>query len=243
MKKSGFWLLIAVLLAIVVSQGCSEPPSPPAEAGPATQASIEPSPEQQPEESPSSVSYTIVDETVYDKPIKTQIEQNFLASGAPSATQLEAELLRRYRAALARSGFSYHNPATNIYIYIYGSEEQARAHQGLWIGMIAKGPSDSGDPKPTIDPGRLAALSSAPKERFGLSEEERRAAFQAVVAAEHKGTNEAMAQVPDTAIMKQIQRERELQAKYKRAVARKYGVTDSQLTEIGIEGVEKGWPG
>jgi len=109
--------------------------------------------------------------------------------------------------------------------------------------MIAKGPLDESEPKPVIDAGRLSALSTMPEERFGLSEDKRKAAFQAIVAAEHKGTNEAMEQVPDTEIMKQIERERELQAKYKRAVARKYDITENQLTEIGIEGVKKGWPG
>lgn len=247
MKKSGLWLLITVSLMSVVGQGCSEPQSPPStKAGPDTQSPSEVaqlSPEQQTEESPSNVLYTVVDETVYDKPIKTQIEQHLLASGIPTPNQLEAELLRRYQAALARSGFSYHNPATNIYIYIYGSEEQARARQGLWIGMIAKSPLDKSDQKPVIDDGRLSALSTMPEERFGLSEDERKGAFQAIVAAEHRATNEAMEQVSDTEIMKQIERERELQAKYKGAVAHKYGITDSQLTEIGIEGVKKGWPG
>lgn len=245
MKKSGRWLLITVSL-MSVGQGCSEPPSPPsAKSGSAIQSSSEAplSQEQQSEESPSGVSYAVQEETVYDKPIKTQIEQHLVVSGIPTPAQLEAELLRRYQAALARSGFSYHNPATNIYIYVYGSEEQARVRQGLWIGMISKGPLDKGDPKPVIDDGRLSALSSSPRNRFGLSEDERKAVFQAIGAAERRGTDEAMAQVPDTEIMKQIKLERELKAKYKHDVAREYGITYSQLTEIGLEGVEKGWPG
>jgi hypothetical protein len=243
MKKIGHWLLIAIVLVSAVGQGCSEPLTSKSE--PATQPSTPVthlSPEQR-EESPSNVSYTVVDEEIYDKPIKTQIEQHILVSGIPTAAQLDAELLRRYQAAFERTGFIYHNPATNIYIYIYGSEEQARARQGLWIGMISKGPLDQGEPRPVINSDRLSALSSVPKERFGLSENERKAAYQEIAAAERRGTTEAMAQVPDSAIMKQIERERELQAKYKRAVARKYGVTDSQLMEIGLEGVKKGWPG
>lgn len=243
MKTTKLWLLISISLASGVGQGCSEPST--SKSAPATQSSsaaAQPSPEQ-PDESAGNVSYTVVDEKIYDKPIKTQIEQHILVYGIPSAAQLEAELLRRYRAALERDGFTYHNPATNIYIYIYGSEEQARARQGLWIGMISKGPLDQSDPQPMINSERLTALSSAPEERFGLSEKERKAAYQEIAAAERRGTTEAMAQVPDSAIMKQIERERELQAKYKHAVAHKYGVTDKQLMEIGLEGVKKGWPG
>lgn len=247
MNRSDLWLLIIVSIMSVVGQACSQPQSEtsakeePKVQSPSDVAQL--SSEQQLGGPPSNVSYTVVDETVYDKPIKTQIEQHLLASGVPTSTQLEAELLRRYRAARERRGFRYHNPPTNIYIYIYGSKEQARARQGLWIGMIARGPLDRSDPKPVIDGGRLSALSTVPEERFGLSEDERRAAFKATVAAEDRATNEAMEQVPDTEIMKQIERERELQTKYKREIARKYGITDSQLTEIAIEGVKKGWPG
>lgn len=241
MKRSGLWLLIAVALIGVVGQGCAEPP-PPANAGPTTLPPTKTS-RVLPAESSSSVLYTLFDETVYDQPIKTQIEQHFVVSGIPTAAQLEAELLLRYQATLERSGFHYHNPATNIYIYIYGTEEQARAHQGLWVGMIAKGPLDKGAPTPAIDEVRLAALSSTPEERFGLSEDERKAVFQAIAAAEQRGRNEAMEQVPNTAVMEQIKRERQLQAKYKGAVASQYGVTDSQLTGIMIEGIKKGWPG
>ena len=108
---------------------------------------------------PGNVSYTIVDENIYDKPIKTQIEQHIVVSGIPTKAELKAEILKRYRAALARRGFRYYNPATNIYIYVYGTEQQARAGLGLWIGMIAKGFSDKGEPSVLINEARLAGLS------------------------------------------------------------------------------------
>ena len=68
--------------------------------------------------------------------------------------------------------------------------------------MIGKGYSDSGPPQPMISEDRLSALSAQSEERFGLSENRRRAAFRAVVAAEDRGTNDAMAQVPDSEVMK-----------------------------------------
>ena len=85
-----------------------------------------------------AVTFKLISERIQDIPIKTQIEQHIVASAIPTKEQIEAEILKRYRAARSRSGFRYHNPPTNIYIYVYGTEEQARAERGLWVGMIAK---------------------------------------------------------------------------------------------------------
>lgn len=187
------------------------------------------------------VSYTLIDEQIYDKPIKTQIGQHIVVSGIPSKADLKAEISKRYRAALARRGFRYHNPATNIYIYVYGTEEQARAGQGLWIGMLAKSYSDKGVPEVMVNDERLAALSATPEKRFGLSEAQRKQVFREVADAEDRATREAMARVPDSQIMKQIELERELTEKYKAEVARKYGLTKDHLLKISVEGVRNGW--
>jgi hypothetical protein len=189
-----------------------------------------------------NVSYTVVDENIYDKPIKTQIEQHIVVSGIPTKMELEAEILKRYRAALARRGFRYHNPATNIYIYVYGSEEQARAGQGLWVGMLAKSYSDKGTPEVLVNEERLAALSATPEERFGLSEGKRKQVFRELAAAEDRATREAEARVPHTEVMKQIELNNELTEKYKGEVARKHGLTPDQLVDIAVEGIKKGWP-
>lgn len=190
----------------------------------------------------AGVTYTVVDDKIYDKPIKTQIEQHIVVSGVPTKAELKAEILKRYRAATARRGFRYYNPATNIYIYVYGTEQQARAGQGLWIGMIAKGFSDKGEPRVLINEERLAALSQAPEKRFGLSEQRRKQVFREIAAAEDRATRGARARVPDSQIMKQIDLERELGKKYKAKVAQQYGLTNDQLLKITLEGVTKGWP-
>lgn len=189
-----------------------------------------------------NVSYSIVDENIYDKPIKTQIEQHIIVSDVPTKFQLKAEILQRYRAALARRGFRYHNPATNIYIYVYGTEQQARAGQGLWIGMSAKGFSDKGEPNVLINEPRLAGLSQTPEERFGLSEQRRKQVFREIAAAEDRATRDARARVPDSQIMKQIDLERELGKKYKAKVVQQYGLTNDQFLKVTVEGVKKGWP-
>ncbi|MCC6798197.1 MAG: thermonuclease family protein [Candidatus Hydrogenedentes bacterium] len=79
------------------------------------------------------------------------------------------------------------------------------------------------------------------KKQSQLSEASRRAVFHAIVAAEDRAMKEAMASVPNSEIMKQIELERALQTKYKQAVAREYGVTDEQMREIAVEGVKNGW--
>ena len=189
----------------------------------------------------ADVTYRIVEEKIADIPLKTQIEQHIVVSGVPTKAELEAEVLKRYRAAAARRGFRYHNPATNIYIYVYGTEEQARAGQGLWIGMIAKGFSDKGEPSVIVSAERLTALSQAPEERFGLSEERRKQVFREIAAAEDRAMREAMARVPDSQINEQINLEREHEDKYKAMIAQQYGLTDEQLLKITVEGVKKGW--
>ena len=188
------------------------------------------------------VTYTLVDEQIYDKPIKTQIEQHIVVSGVPSKANLKAEILKRYRAAIARRGFQYHNPATNIYIYVYGTKEQARAGQGLWIGMLAKSYSDKEVPEVLVSDERLAALSALPEKRYGLSESKRKQVFREIAKAEDRATREAMARIPNTQIMKQIDLERKLTDKYKAEVARKHGLTKDLLLKISAEGVKNGWP-
>lgn len=188
------------------------------------------------------VVYTMFDESVSDTALKTQIELHIVAQGIPSPEGLAEEIRHRYAEAKDRRGFRYHNPASNIYIYVYGSEEQARARQGLWIGMIAHGPADSGEPQVQISEMRLTALSSEPEERFGLSEEIRQVVFREIASAEERATQESVKRVPDSRIMEQIELERELGTEYKRALARKYNISEEQLQEIGLEGVKKGWP-
>lgn len=235
------WLALALGTLLIA---CAPDQAPTDSAGEversldATEPSEPPAPEDAEAE---SVVYSVLEEAVSDEPIKTQIEQHIVAKGIPSAQGLEAEIRNRYAAAVSRKGFRYHNPASNIYIYVYGSEEQARAGQGLWIGMLAKGPSDTGEPRVQISQERLAALSAPSEERFGLSEEMRRQVFREITAAEDRATREAMSRVPDSQIMKQIDLERELSSKYKLEVARKYGLSEEQLLKVTVEGVTNGW--
>ena len=185
--------------------------------------------------------FSLVEEKIEDIPIKTQIVQHVVAIDAPTKEQLEAEVLTRYNAAKYRNGFRYHRNPTNIYIYIYGSEEQARDGQGLWIAMLAKSYGETGEPSVVINEERLATLTAEPEDRFGLSESDRKQLFAEIGRAQERATDEAMSRIPDIKIMEQLELEQELAERYKAELAAKYGLTDEEVFQVMTEGVRKGW--
>lgn len=105
--------------------------------------------------------FSLVDEVIYDAPIKAQITQHIVVSSIPTPSQIERELLRRYSDAKYRRGFRHHVRPTNIFLYIYGSDQQAR-EEHLWLAMLAKGPLERQGPRVIVDNDRLAALSAPP---------------------------------------------------------------------------------
>lgn len=191
----------------------------------------------------AGVTYTVFKEEISDLPTRTLIVQRIVASGVPTKAELEAEILKRYRAVMARRGFRYNNPATNIGIFVYGTKEQAHAGQ-YWIGMISKvkGISDKKEPQVDINEDRLAALSQAPEERFGLSEQERKHLLREIGAAQDRADREARARVPDSQVTKQIDLYNKLRDSYQAEVAQHYGLTNDQVYDIRFEGIKKGWP-
>jgi hypothetical protein len=106
--------------------------------------------------------------------------------------------------------------------------------------MLAKTPS-SADAQLSIHDERLAALKSPAEERLGLSEVERKKVFVEIANAEKRAEDDARARVPDSEVMKQIELQRELEKTYKDELARRYTLTQDDLTKIGLEGVKKGW--
>lgn len=189
----------------------------------------------------AAVTYTVVDEEIRDVPAMTAIKQYIVASGVPNKAGLKAQLLRRYRTARTRRGFRYHNPATNIYIYIFGTKEQARTRKDFWIGMIAKGYSDK-EPTITISDSHLASLSLPPKTRFGLSQQTRKQVYREIWVAVDRSMRESRVRIPNSQIMKQMELGIELTKKYKAEIARKYNLTIDQLGKISLEGGGRGWP-
>jgi len=198
------------------------------------------------EKNPAAVRYTIVKEEDQDIPIKTEILQHIVVEGVPTKGAIEAELMNRYRTALARRGFRYYNPATSIGIYIYASKEQALAGQGLWIGMLDKSPPPSSGPQTFINEERLAALTQPSEDRFGLTEATRKHVFWEESAAEHTADYEAMVRTRNVPggqhyVVQHHKVEEQLYEKYTAEVACHYKISKDQLGEIVVEGVKKGW--
>ena len=187
------------------------------------------------------LTYVVVKEEVYDEPIKTQIVQHIVVFGVPTEAELKAEIFKRYRSAKARRGFRYHNPATNIYIYVYGTKEQARAQGIRWIGMIAMGPLDKVEPRAVVDEGRLAGLSQKPEDRFGLSEQKRKRVFREMGADDRRAMRKARARFSDAQFLKQFDLSSKLEEEYREELAVKYNLTRDQLRDIVWEGVTMGW--
>jgi len=191
--------------------------------------------------------FSLIDEEIYDSPAKTQIVQEVLATSLPTETELKAELLRRFHAAKRRSGFKYNNPPTNVFIYIYGTKEQASAERGiLWIGMLAHDFYDEGEANDIlINNARLTALSAKPELIFGLSEEKRKRLFKEIAAVENRSTREAEVLIPDPKNLEEWKEfgklEEKFDDKYKAELMQKYGLDSDQLLKITVEGVKKGW--
>ena len=184
--------------------------------------------------------HTILNEELYDVPIKTQVTLNVLVSGEITEPGLRALLNQLYSSIKARKGFKYHDSPTNIYIYAFTSKERAESGMGQWIAMLQKSP---GDAKATIsiNERQITQLGAKPEERFGLSEEKRKGIWKELVLVEDRAMEEALEQYPEE-FEKQVEMERRLIDDYKNKLAEKYELTREQLQEISVEGVEKDWP-
>lgn len=186
--------------------------------------------------------YKIVDEKVYDSPVKTQIEQHIVVYNRITEKNLKALLRYQHNAISQRTGFEYHKKPTNIYIYVYESDEKAKVGQGLWLAMSEMNILKYGDSKPrvTIRTEQINNLGEKPQEKFGLTESERKEIFQELVRIEKKATEESMKRFPSD-INKQIDLERKLQERYREELAEKYSLNRDQLQSIMAEGVRKRW--
>jgi hypothetical protein len=105
-------------------------------------------------------------EAVVDTPAKTQVFQHFVASQLLSEGDLRSELVKLFRAAGSRRGFKYNNPPSRVAVYVYSSDEQARAGLCCWIGMAHGGMAEQ--PDMVVNAERIAALGSQNKTRAGL---------------------------------------------------------------------------
>ncbi|MBA7700036.1 hypothetical protein ES703_108742 [subsurface metagenome] len=184
--------------------------------------------------------YMVLNEDIYDTPIKTQVELNILVSGEISEPGLRALLKKLYSSTKAKRGFKYHHSPTNIYIYAFTSKERFESGMGQWIAMLQQSPGDVG-PRISINKGQIALLGAKPKEKFGLSESKRKQIFYELVEAGDSATKLAIRKYPND-IMKQIDYENKIREANEQKIRGKYNITKQQMYKIKGEGVTKDWP-
>lgn len=197
----------------------------------------------------NDVSYEIYNEDIYDAPVKTQIELKIIVRREVTAEDLKNILNTLYNQNIKRTGFKYHTNPTNIYIYIYNSDERAESGGSQWIAMISKS-FDDNKPSIRINEKQIELQYEKKTEKFGFSEQKRILIFQESVKAEDRSSIEAEkkyplsypAEVTQETIKKYAKYEKQLMEQYKDEIANKYEITREQLDEIEIEGINKQWP-
>jgi hypothetical protein len=78
----------------------------------------------------------VVWEKKYDIAIKTQVEQHILVSSDITKKEAKNILMESYHEIEQRAGYKHHKTPTNIYVYLYDTEEKARAESGSWLAML-----------------------------------------------------------------------------------------------------------
>jgi hypothetical protein len=194
------------------------------------------------------VDYTILKEIIYDKPIKTQVHLDvLLRSENISEYEVRTLLNFLYEKTKYRKGFEYHDNPTNIYIYVYGSKEKAKAEMGQWIGMVAKG-YDEEFPEIRISEKQLKSLTILPEEKFGLSNKQRIDIWNKLIKAEDRAEIEAEKRYPiDNAnltredIKNNSKYFNSLLKQYEKEIAKEFNIELAIEDSITIEGIKKGW--
>ena len=183
--------------------------------------------------------FRLVDEVVDDLPLKTQIEQHIVATLPTNQGQIESELLARFQTLKERTGFRHHRHPTNIYLYIYETEEQARAGQGLWLAMLSY--RTPREPSVQISQARIDALGNPPEARLGMTEANRRSLWREMVQLEERAESEARRRIPDTRILEQGELQVRLAEQYRDELATAHGLSRDDLTSIMVEAFNEGW--
>ena len=82
--------------------------------------------------------HNILNEDIYDVPIKTQITLEILVQDDTTEQGLRDLINHLYSNFKKRTGFKYHSSPTNIYIYLYATKEKHEAGTEYWIMMLDK---------------------------------------------------------------------------------------------------------
>lgn len=189
-------------------------------------------------EASSLLEHSVLDRQLSETPGKTQVSTDILVPEDASDEDLTSLLRHLHEEESRRSGFKYHDHPTVIGIYAYPSREHAASGMGQWLAMLTKTPTDD---EPSIRLRPRGDASNGQEERFGLSEQQRKDAFQRTVRAEDRGQREAEREFPSD-LRRQYERADQLADEYKAALAQEIEITREQLYEIGVEASQKNWP-
>jgi hypothetical protein len=140
--------------------------------------------------------FEVINEEIWEAPLKTQIKQHIVVSGSISVDGLTALLYRLYDSVMARRGFKYHRSPTVTGIYAYTSKDRAASGMGQWVAMLIKLPSDS-EPHVNIKDKQIALLSVPSEERFELSENQRIKIFQEYILVCRKAQDDSDKEHPE----------------------------------------------
>jgi murein DD-endopeptidase MepM/ murein hydrolase activator NlpD len=181
-----------------------------------------------------SYEYKIVADEKQDTPGKSQVMLKVVVQTALGKPELQSLLQSLFDDARQRRGFKFRQHPNAVYIYAYGPNADPDGG-ALWIGMASYN-ENNGDSKPeiSISDSRLEAAFEKPKVKAGLTEAQRKKVFWESVAVEDRAMKAL--ERGNSAEYDRIKEEGE------RELRRKYGLTEEELTAIGIEGVTKGWP-
>lgn len=192
--------------------------------------------------------YSVYSEEVYDTPIKTQITLHVIIEEDKINEELVRNLLNNlYSKSMKQTGFDYRTNPSSAYIYIYTSKEKAQSGMGQWIGMISKSHADT-QSSIRISDTQMNSLNEVEENKWGLTYEQRQEVWTELIKSEDRAQKEAEKKYPLDKpgltlddLKKNGSLSNELNEKYDKAIATKYGLKMEILDSVSLEGIMNGW--
>ena len=201
-----------------------------------------------PEQTVTLPNYSVYDEEIYDAPIKTQVTTHIVIEEEELTEEMIRNLLTSlYQQTMKRTGFESHPNPTSAYIYAYTSTEKAKSGMGQWVGIISKSHADT-KPSISISETQMNAMNETEETKWGLTYELRQEIWNELIKSEDRAQKEAEKKYPLDKpgltlddMKKTGTLSNELNEKYDKEIATKYGVKIEILDSVSLEGVVNGW--
>lgn len=187
---------------------------------------------------PSLPAYTLLEETIEDRPAKAMVRQS-VAIHSLSEANVRQLLLGLYKQAMART-FKHHTRPTVVAIFVYASREHFDSGVGIWEGMLSKNALEL-EPVVTIREYASRNESGASTNEPGIDEARRKEVFVMLVQAERRAEVDAGIKYSRFSL-EWYDFSTELRKQYEADIARRYELTSDQMKAIAIESYTKNWP-